>query len=211
AERRPDDAGRKADDADTLKQTLSRRRRRVGAGAFGQPRRGLGEVAANLNLMLAQKRRAARDLPWTFRKSIGVARKVMAAEMGMVHAGDKMSVLRLLIGEKRARRIDRRRRQPQALKLLEKLLGFVIERAGFDQTIDNLAQRKTVLHHFEFGVEQFRRAAEPLDEPAPVIRLVDEDARITVPALVGLRHGSRLAMAGALGNLARHAVPCDDA
>ncbi len=70
----------------------------------------------------------------------------MAAKMGVIEGRHVVSVLSLFVGQKRARRINRRRSQTQRLKLFKKLLGLVVESARFDQTIDQLSERKPVLH-----------------------------------------------------------------
>jgi hypothetical protein len=123
----------------------------------------------------------------------------------------KTAVPGLLVGEKTARWIDRRRRQPQRLKLVEKFLHVIIERARFDQSIDDLPQRKAVLNVFIFRIEQFRRAAKPFDKPFPMVRLIDEDARVAVAALIGLRHRGRLTVTRTLRHFAGDAVARENA
>ena len=97
------------------------------------------------------------------------------------------------------------------MKLVKKFLHLVVERARFDQPVDDLAQRKAVLNGFIFRVEQLRRAAEPFDKPFPVVGLVDEDARVAVAALIGFRHSRRLTVAGALRHFAGDAIARNNA
>src|SRR5688572_1549931 len=134
----------------------------------------------------------------------------MPAKARVLDRRYELSVTRLFISEKCARRINRRRRQAERLEFVEKRLRFVIQRARLHQPIDGLPQWKTILNVFILRVEQFGRAAEPFDEAIPMIRLVDEDTRVTILALIGFRHSRRLAMARPLRHFAGDAVTRDD-
>ena len=120
-------------------------------------------------------------------------------------------MLGLLVGEKSARRVDRCRGQTQRLKLLEEFLGFVIERARLHQPVDRLAQRQTALDIFILWIEQFGRTTKPFEKTFPVIRLIHEDAREAIFALISFRDSSRLAVASSLGHFAGHAIARNDA
>ncbi len=156
--------------------------------------------------MLAQDRCATLDPTRAFGEYVRVAGKLVRTQMSVIDPGHEAPMLSLLIGKKPAGRIDGRGCQPQALEFLKKLLHFIIESARFNQSIDHWPERISVLYGFQFRVKQFRRTAEPLDEPAPMVRLVYEDTDIAVPALVSVRHGCGLAVSGALGYLAGDAV-----
>ena len=210
-ERRPNDPGGKTDDVNPIQKSLSGRGTGPGSFAFRQPCGGVGKILTDLPLVFPEQRRAALDTPGSLGELIRVAGKTMTAQFGVSDLGDVVSMFRLFVDEESARRINRRGGQAQRLEFVKEFFDFVIERTCFDQTVDNLAQGKPILRDFVFRIEQLRWTAEPLDKAFPVIRLVDEDARISVAALVSLRHGGRLAMSGALGYLAGDAVTSHDA
>ena len=113
----------------------------------------------------------------------------MAAEPGMIDFDKIVPMLGHHVVNVTARRIDRRGSQSVSLEFLEKFFRRIVERARFDQTINHRPQGKAALNILQFRIEQFPRIAQPFDETAPMIGLVDEDARIAVLALIGFRHG----------------------
>ena len=89
--------------------------------------------------MFSEQRRPLFDPPRALGELIRIAGKIMAAKPRMLHCGHKVSMLRLFVVEKGARRVDRRGGQTERLELVEKLLGFVIERPRLHQPVDGLA------------------------------------------------------------------------
>src|SRR5690242_18351269 len=119
------------------------------------------------------------------------------------------SFLGLRIGKKSAWRIDGCRGETLSLKFFEEFLGLVIQSACFHQPIDRLTQREPILYRFVFRVEQFRRPAKPFEKAPPMVRLVDENSRIAVSALICFRYRSRLAVPGSCGNFAGDTITCN--
>jgi hypothetical protein len=97
-ERGADNPGGEADDADAFEKTLARRRR--SRRACAEPTRRTRPRGTDLCLVLGQKRRAALNPPRTFGKMIGVARKLMAAEMYMIDRRQVISMLGLFISRR---------------------------------------------------------------------------------------------------------------
>ena len=161
--------------------------------------------------MFAKERRASAYTPRSFRKPVRIPGKTVPAQVRVIDVHDIVAMPGLFIFEKCAGRVNRRGGQPLPLKLVKEILDAIVQGARFNETIEQRPQKQSVLHVLEFGVDQFRGISEPPNQASPVIRLIAEDARKTVFALVGFSNRCCLAVSGPLRHFASDTVAGNNA